>query len=55
VNGARDDIIPPSQGLELYSLANEPKEFHSLPDRGHNDAFDDFTPLSLDWLGRVCQ
>lgn len=54
VNGARDDVIPPSQGFTLYSFANEPKEFHSLPDRGHNDAFDDFTPLSLDWLERVC-
>jgi hypothetical protein len=54
VNGAQDDVIPPAQGIELYSLANEPKEFHSLPGRGHNDAFDDFTPLSLDWLQRVC-
>jgi fermentation-respiration switch protein FrsA (DUF1100 family) len=54
VNGARDDVIPPSQGIKLYSLANEPKEFHSLADRGHNDAFDDFTPLSLDWLEQVC-
>jgi hypothetical protein len=54
VNGARDEIIPPAQGVQLYSLANEPKEFHSLPDRGHNDAFDGFTPLSLDWLQRVC-
>jgi hypothetical protein len=54
VNGAQDQVIPPSQGLKLYALANQPKEFHSLPERGHNDAFDAFTPLSLNWLERVC-
>ena len=54
VNGVRDDVIPPSEGIKLYSLANEPKEFHSLPNRGHNDAFDDFSALSVDWLERVC-
>lgn len=53
-NGDRDQVIPPSQGIELYSLANQPKEFHSLPNRGHNDAFDDFSALSLKWLERVC-
>ena len=53
VNGANDQIIPPSQGKLLFSLANEPKEFHSLPGRGHNDAFDDFAALSLDWASRL--
>lgn len=53
-NGARDGVIPPAQGIKLYALANEPKEFHSIADRGHNDAFGAFAPLSLDWLGRVC-
>jgi hypothetical protein len=53
VNGANDQIIPPSQGKQLYSLANEPKEFHSLPGRGHNDGFDDFAALSLDWASRL--
>ncbi len=54
-NGAQDGVIPPSQGSKLYSLANEPKEFHSIPGRGHNDAFGEFAPVSLDWLGRVCR
>ena len=53
VNGENDQLIPPSQGRLLYSLANEPKEFHSLPGRGHNDAFDDFAVLSLDWANRL--
>jgi hypothetical protein len=52
VNGSRDEVVPDSQGKELYSMANDPKEFHSLPGRGHNDSFDDFVPLSLDWLQR---
>ena len=53
VNGENDQLIPPSQGKLLYSLANEPKEFHSLPRRGHNDAFDGFAALSLDWANRL--
>ncbi len=53
VNGAMDQIIPPSQGKQLYALANEPRQFYSLPDRGHNDPFDEFAPLSLDWVNRL--
>jgi fermentation-respiration switch protein FrsA (DUF1100 family) len=52
-NGSSDQVIPPSQGEKLFQLANEPKEFHSLPGRGHNDAFDDFASLSLDWMKRL--
>jgi len=55
VNGSMDKVIPHGQGLKLFSLANEPKEFHSLPSRAHNDAFDDFVPLSLNWMQRVCR
>jgi fermentation-respiration switch protein FrsA (DUF1100 family) len=54
VNGSRDDVVLPAQGRELYNLANEPKELHTLPNRGHNDLFDDFAPLSLDWIDRAC-
>jgi hypothetical protein len=55
VNGSADQVVPPSHGRKLYSLANEPKEFHSLSGRGHNDAFDEFAPLSMDWIERVCR
>lgn len=55
VNGSADQVVPPSHGERLYSLANEPREFKSLPGRGHNDAFDEFVPLSLDWIDRVCR
>jgi uncharacterized protein len=54
VNGDQDQVIPPSQGARLYALANQPKEFHSLAGRGHNDAFDQLAPLSMDWLARAC-
>lgn len=54
VNGDSDQVVPPSQGSRLYDLANQPKEFHSLSGRGHNDAFVQFTPLSIDWMVRVC-
>jgi fermentation-respiration switch protein FrsA (DUF1100 family) len=53
VNGTRDGIIPPSQGETLYSLSNEPHEFHSIPGHGHNDLFDDFAPLSLKWADKL--
>lgn len=55
VNGAIDTIIPPAQGTQLFALAHDPKEFHSLPGRGHNDAFDDFVPISLEWMSRACR
>ena len=54
VNGFADQVVPPSHGRRLYSLANEPKEFHSLSGRGHNDAFDEFAPLSMNWIERAC-
>lgn len=55
VNGSADRVVPPSQGRKLYSLANEPREFHSLSGRGHNDAFDEFAPISMDWIERACR
>lgn len=55
VNGSMDQVVPPSHGEELYSLANEPREFHSLPGQGHNDAFDKFATLGLEWIERVCR
>lgn len=53
VNGATDQIIPPSQGKQLYDLANEPRQYHSIPNRGHNDIFDEFAPIGLDWTNRL--
>jgi hypothetical protein len=53
VNGAKDEQIPPSQGKQLYFLANEPRQFYSLPDHGHNDLFNDFAPIGLDWAKRL--
>ena len=50
-NGTRDGIIPPSQGQELFALANEPKQFWSVADGGHNDLFQSsFVGVSLKWL-----
>jgi len=52
-NGTIDQVIPPSQGRQLYDLANEPKEFQSIPGRNHNDAFSDLAPLALAWADRL--
>jgi len=53
VDGAQDQIIPPSQGKQLFDLANEPRQFYSLPGDGHNDIFNDFAPISLHWVSRI--
>ncbi|MGD0682403.1 MAG: alpha/beta hydrolase [Terracidiphilus sp.] len=53
INGARDQLIPPSQGKQLYGLANEPRQFYSLPGHGHNDLFDDAAIIGLDWAKRL--
>jgi len=52
-NGAEDRVIPPTQGQKLFSIAREPKAYHLIPARGHNDCFDDFIPLSMDWIERA--
>ncbi|MGD0730020.1 MAG: alpha/beta hydrolase [Terracidiphilus sp.] len=53
INGAMDKSIPPSEGKQLYDMANEPREFHSLPGHNHNDILDDFAPIGLDWVSRL--
>jgi fermentation-respiration switch protein FrsA (DUF1100 family) len=53
INGSEDQLIPPSQGKQLYELANKPRQFNSLPHHGHNDLFDDAAPLILDWIDRL--
>lgn len=53
-NGEQDQVVPPSHGARLYALANQPKKFHSFPGRGHNDVFDQFAPVSIDWMARAC-
>lgn len=53
-NGGRDMIIPPSQGQQLFALANEPKQFLFVPEAGHNDLFNsNFVNVSLKWLDRL--
>jgi uncharacterized protein len=51
--GAGDQLIPPSQGKQLFDLANEPRQYYSIPNRGHNDIFDEFAPISMDWTNRL--
>ena len=53
-NGGRDRVIPPSQGRELFALANEPKQFLFMPEAGHNDLFNStFVNTSLKWLEKL--
>jgi fermentation-respiration switch protein FrsA (DUF1100 family) len=50
VNDARDQVIPTSEGKQLYDLANKPRQFYLISGRGHNDCFDDFAMIGLDWV-----
>jgi fermentation-respiration switch protein FrsA (DUF1100 family) len=53
-NGGQDQVIPPSQGRDVFALANEPKEFFFAASAGHNDMFDfGFGAASLRWLDRL--
>jgi len=53
VNGTHDQLIPPAQGKKLYELAQEPKEYDSLPGRGHNDVLEDAAPTCLRWMEKL--
>lgn len=54
VHGDGDIVIPFSQGKALFDLANDPKEFHRVPEGGHNSLFIvPFAEISLAWLGKL--
>ena len=53
VNGTLDEVIPPSQGKQLFDIANEPRQFNSLPGHHHNDLFMDAAPIILDWVSKL--
>ena len=37
LHGARDEIVPPAQGQDLFDAAPEPKRLHLFERTGHND------------------
>ncbi len=37
MHGDKDDLVPFEHGKRLYDIANEPKEFYTIPGAGHND------------------
>jgi fermentation-respiration switch protein FrsA (DUF1100 family) len=50
-NGGQDQVIPPSQGRDLFAMASEPKQFYFAVPAGHNDMFGyGFTAASVEWL-----
>jgi uncharacterized protein len=40
IHGQEDQLIPYEQGQKLYDHANQPKQFISIPNRGHELIFD---------------
>jgi len=39
LHGTEDEIVPYALGQELYSAAQEPKDFYSIKGAGHNDTY----------------
>lgn len=39
LHGDRDDTVPLEAGRKLFEAANEPKEFYTIRDAGHNDTY----------------
>ncbi len=37
MHGDKDALVPFEHGRRLYDMANEPKEFYTIPGAGHND------------------
>jgi fermentation-respiration switch protein FrsA (DUF1100 family) len=37
MSGARDIVVPPAMGQNVFAAANQPKQFWLAPDAGHND------------------
>ena len=37
LQGARDTVIPPSQGVQVYEAAHDPKQLWTAPEGGHED------------------
>ena len=37
MHGDKDNLVPFEHGKRLYDMANEPKEFYTIPGAGHND------------------
>ena len=39
MHGDKDELVPIEQGRKLYEVANEPKEFYTIPGATHNDTY----------------
>jgi fermentation-respiration switch protein FrsA (DUF1100 family) len=39
LHGDRDEVVPFEQGQRLFTAANEPKTFYTIPRAGHNDTY----------------
>ncbi len=40
LHGDQDETVPYSHGLRLFSAANEPKRFFTIPNADHNDTYE---------------
>jgi fermentation-respiration switch protein FrsA (DUF1100 family) len=55
IHGARDRIVSVDQGRAVFEAAAEPKEFHLIPDAGHNDTYEAGGRAYFDLLWDFCK
>lgn len=55
LHGKLDVVVPYSQGLSLFNLANQPKQWQEFPTKGHHDLWDEhFAPTVIHFINSYC-
>lgn len=55
LHGQLDRVVPYTQGLKLFKQANQPKQWHEFPNKGHNDLWDNnFALIITQFINQYC-
>lgn len=55
LHGKLDNVVPYTQGLILFDLANQPKQWHEFPTKGHHDLWDgNFASIVINFINEYC-
>lgn len=55
LHGKLDEVVPYSQGLMLFNLANQPKQWVEFPTKGHHDLWSDhFIHTVIHFINSYC-
>lgn len=55
LHGKLDNLVPYTQGLTLFDLANQPKKWYEFPTKGHHDLWDSqFASIVISFINEYC-